>query len=391
MHAFNVFCWLQGLNVNGGRGKTSEIRLRLRHHHAPNAFLAYEDVLGTMLHEITHNVRGPHDAEFYKLLDEVTKECEDFMARGIAGTGIGFDGPSVGRLGAHGFMPVHNGSEEAMKRAQIRYVADSIAGRCCTHVLGCKHAGQLARVESFIGVFKLLAVLWFCTYRAAEKRRQQASLMSGPQRLGGATVKGMTPQQAAAAAAERRARDAKWCPTAAIAAGEVVDLLSDVEEPDEAQPSTSSAQEQRAVLHNTNGGGAAAAATPAEGDTVSLRHKGGCGCPECDKIKHRLQSQRAVKRRLVMSNAAEDSAKSHAAASLQNSVPLSRAALSSLDLRDSQDPQDRLADSQHTAERGGSHHAVDQSHHWVTSPKNRARDRDKQDQLAESCQVVDLC
>jgi hypothetical protein len=26
-----------------------------------------------LLHELTHNVHGPHDAKFYKLLDEITK------------------------------------------------------------------------------------------------------------------------------------------------------------------------------------------------------------------------------------------------------------------------------------------------------------------------------
>lgn len=111
---------VQGLNVNGHGGTTSEIRVRLRPHHSPNSFYPYEDILGTMLHEITHNVRGPHDAQFYKVLDEVTKECEDFMARGITGTGSGFDGPSCGRLGSHGAIPSHNMPEAAMKAAQIK-------------------------------------------------------------------------------------------------------------------------------------------------------------------------------------------------------------------------------------------------------------------------------
>jgi WLM domain len=106
--------------VNGGGGKTSEIRLRLRPQHSPDSFLPYEDVLGTMLHEITHNVRGPHDAQFYKILDEVNNERDEFMAKGIAGTGVGFDGPSAGRLGSRGFIPIHDGSEAAMKAAQLK-------------------------------------------------------------------------------------------------------------------------------------------------------------------------------------------------------------------------------------------------------------------------------
>ena len=115
---------VQGLNVNGRRGTTTEIRLRLRPQRAPDSFLPFENVLGTMLHEITHNVQGPHDATFYKILDEVTKDCEDFMAKGISGTGIGFDGPSQGRLGAHGFIPMHNPLD--IKAAQLRCATFSV-------------------------------------------------------------------------------------------------------------------------------------------------------------------------------------------------------------------------------------------------------------------------
>jgi hypothetical protein len=58
-----------GLNIDGGR----EVRVRLRRHNHESEFYPYEDVLGTLLHELTHNVHGPHDAKFYKLLDEITK------------------------------------------------------------------------------------------------------------------------------------------------------------------------------------------------------------------------------------------------------------------------------------------------------------------------------
>jgi DNA-dependent metalloprotease WSS1 len=113
---------MQGLNVNGCRGKTREIRIRLRPHHTPNSFLPYEDVLGTMLHEITHNVRGPHDAQFYSILDEVTRECEELMAKGVSGTGVGFDGPSMGRLGGHSWMPTHNPPIESIRTIQLKCV-----------------------------------------------------------------------------------------------------------------------------------------------------------------------------------------------------------------------------------------------------------------------------
>jgi hypothetical protein len=64
---------MQGLNIGGGGGGTHEIRICLRRHGREREFFAFEHVLGTMLHEITHNHHGPHDAAFYKLLDQYTE------------------------------------------------------------------------------------------------------------------------------------------------------------------------------------------------------------------------------------------------------------------------------------------------------------------------------
>lgn len=63
----------QGLNINGGGGRTSEIKIRLRPHKSGSSFFPYEHLIGTMLHELVHNVQGPHNAVFYKLLDEITE------------------------------------------------------------------------------------------------------------------------------------------------------------------------------------------------------------------------------------------------------------------------------------------------------------------------------
>ncbi|KAG2434866.1 hypothetical protein HXX76_007749 [Chlamydomonas incerta] len=171
---------LLGLNVGGGGGRTREVKVRLRPARDPESFLPYESVLHTMLHELVHNVRGPHDKVFYKLLDEVTAECEELMAKGVGGTGVGFDGPSCGRLGSHNFIPLHN-----PHHANLRDVA----------------------------------------LRAAEERAKRQRLMpKGPQRLGGGGGSGSGgggeggPQHyanaaaAAAAAAERRCNDNRWCP-----------------------------------------------------------------------------------------------------------------------------------------------------------------------------------
>lgn len=122
--------------MNGRRGTTTEIRIRLRYHHSPSSFYPYEDILGTMLHEITHNVQGPHDAKFYSILDELTKECEEFMAKGVTGTGSSFDGPSMGRLGAHSWIPQHNLDPAAMKAAQLKCVHITMQLLSCARVLG---------------------------------------------------------------------------------------------------------------------------------------------------------------------------------------------------------------------------------------------------------------
>jgi hypothetical protein len=87
---------LLGLNVN--HGQSISIRLR-KSRNDLNSFFPYEDLLGTMLHEMVHIgdnllkmpllmnyilVKGPHDAQFYKMLDELKHECEILMSQGIS-------------------------------------------------------------------------------------------------------------------------------------------------------------------------------------------------------------------------------------------------------------------------------------------------------------------
>ena len=74
---------LQGYNKNRGE----LIALRLRSHHNHSTFLSWEHILGTMLHELSHIIVGPHNKDFYRLLDELSNECDELQARGIAGLG----------------------------------------------------------------------------------------------------------------------------------------------------------------------------------------------------------------------------------------------------------------------------------------------------------------
>lgn len=143
---------LLGLNVN--KGMVIKIRLRPAHR-GDHDFLDFNDLLGTMLHELVHIARSPHDAFFYNLLDELWDEYESEIDSRIP------DGSVVG-------------------------------GR------------QMSDLEA-----KRIQIM------SAEKRAALAKVMipAGGRRLGGpgGSKQPKDLRQAIIGAAERRARDSKWC------------------------------------------------------------------------------------------------------------------------------------------------------------------------------------
>lgn len=168
-----------GLNIGGGE----HVKLRLRRPNRDWDFFPFDQVLDTMLHELCHNVHGPHDANFYKLWDELRKECEELLSKGITGTGEGFDLPGR-RLG---------GFSRQLPLSSLRKTA----------------------------------------LDAAEKRAKLGSMLpSGPKRLGGdSTIMGaLSPIQAAAMAAERRLKDDIWCGSQSAEVFEQGESSNDVKE-----------------------------------------------------------------------------------------------------------------------------------------------------------------
>ncbi|KAF7307428.1 WLM domain-containing protein [Mycena indigotica] len=150
---------LLGLNVNGGQ----KILLRLRPSHAPDTFLEEADVVQTMLHELTHNVHGPHDEKFYKFLSGLQEEYDALQRSGYAGEGFYSKGNRLGTNISHNLPP------------------------------------HLARSKAI---------------EAAEKRKQTAQVLGGGGRrlgTGRLNVANMSPRELAARAAELRARDEKEC------------------------------------------------------------------------------------------------------------------------------------------------------------------------------------
>ncbi|KAK5736123.1 hypothetical protein LTR17_007645 [Elasticomyces elasticus] len=91
---------LLGLNVNRGY----KICIRLRYHNNPDLFLPTEEVVDTMLHELSHNVWGEHDSNFHKLWDELRDEHEALVRKGYTGEGFLSEGHRVGGS-RHGSVP----------------------------------------------------------------------------------------------------------------------------------------------------------------------------------------------------------------------------------------------------------------------------------------------
>lgn len=76
---------LLGMNVNYG----SKVMLRLRDPDNEVRFLSKESILSTILHELTHNLYGPHDKKFYRKLNELTSKNWVIEQQGLYDSFIG--------------------------------------------------------------------------------------------------------------------------------------------------------------------------------------------------------------------------------------------------------------------------------------------------------------
>jgi hypothetical protein len=112
---------LLGLNVNMGQ----RILIRLRAHYDTNTFLPEDQIVGTMLHELTHNRFGPHDQKFYDFLHKLEEEYATIRARGWNGEGFYSDGR---RLGGRE-LPVGDARMRAAKAAQQRAIRAQGSGQ----------------------------------------------------------------------------------------------------------------------------------------------------------------------------------------------------------------------------------------------------------------------
>lgn len=79
-----------GPSSSSSSSSSSTHRIHLRLRYPPSAgswnhhtLYDYEHIAGTMCHELAHCVHGNHDAQFYKLMDEIMEEHSLLLVRGI--------------------------------------------------------------------------------------------------------------------------------------------------------------------------------------------------------------------------------------------------------------------------------------------------------------------
>lgn len=61
-------------NNTNSKHTSHTIHIRLRNPKNHHQLLSYEDVAGTLAHELAHCERAPHDAQFYKVMDSILEE-----------------------------------------------------------------------------------------------------------------------------------------------------------------------------------------------------------------------------------------------------------------------------------------------------------------------------
>ena len=112
---------LLGININRGQ----KICLRLRYPRDITQFMPLEQVVDTMLHELSHNVIGPHDANFHQLWNELRDEYDDLKYKGYTGEGFLSEGHRLG--GAR--VPRHELSRQTRASAERRRTIQKGSGQ----------------------------------------------------------------------------------------------------------------------------------------------------------------------------------------------------------------------------------------------------------------------
>eukprot|EP00569_Conticribra_weissflogii_P015067 CAMPEP_0171399346 /NCGR_PEP_ID=MMETSP0880-20121228/6565_1 /TAXON_ID=67004 /ORGANISM="Thalassiosira weissflogii, Strain CCMP1336" /LENGTH=488 /DNA_ID=CAMNT_0011913505 /DNA_START=764 /DNA_END=2226 /DNA_ORIENTATION=- len=189
---YNLTSFSRGRNTPSN-GKRNAIHLRLRRPRTHD-FYSYEEIAGTMCHELAHCEVGPHNARFYKVMEEIEGQYAVFLARGVVVDEGGFPmggsgnvlGGGTGRRSGNGHGGGDDTRRSSMEAAEAR--------RSNNHGFG-----STSTSSSALG-------------------------RSGGYVLGGKTSKWpVDPKEAARIAAERRRLDSQYC----LPCNEVIEILGE--------------------------------------------------------------------------------------------------------------------------------------------------------------------
>ncbi|KAI9796863.1 MAG: hypothetical protein M1833_005912 [Piccolia ochrophora] len=111
------------LGVNWNRGQ--EICLRLRYPSDERQFLPMEQVVDTMLHELSHIVHDAHDAKFHGLWQQLRDEHEELTRKGYTGEGFLSKGQKLGGKR----IPMDEARRRARASAEKRRVVSAGSGQ----------------------------------------------------------------------------------------------------------------------------------------------------------------------------------------------------------------------------------------------------------------------
>ncbi|CAO1631189.1 unnamed protein product [Sympodiomycopsis kandeliae] len=115
---------LLGMNRNSGQTIFLRLRYPSSERTLTDSFLPFEDIIGTMLHELAHNKRGPHDEIFYEVLSGLEEEWYEMKRNGgwMAGDGFDSHGQTLGSLEGLGpsNVPFRRLPQTAADKADMR-------------------------------------------------------------------------------------------------------------------------------------------------------------------------------------------------------------------------------------------------------------------------------
>ncbi|CAH1756640.1 4016_t:CDS:2 [Entrophospora sp. SA101] len=123
---------LLGLNIDRGK----KICIRLRPHYDQTRFFDFNDLIGTMLHELSHIECAPHDAKFYKLLDLLHDEYDELLVKGH--TGDWFFGNHY-RLGQSNNVPLASAGLKSLETIEKKQQLERIMPKGGIRLGGTAH------------------------------------------------------------------------------------------------------------------------------------------------------------------------------------------------------------------------------------------------------------